>query len=223
MTLRRLAAGCLAYWALAGAAGAQALAARAGTTGFGADLGISLTEHFGLRSALYGGSVSRRTNESGISYESKLRFATGLAAADFFPGAGRFRLSVGIAYNDNRIDLSARDSAGGTIEIGDNTYNSADIGPVTGRVRFDRFNPYIALGWGNAARSLGAGWFFSGDIGVMRVKPKVSLSANCRPPLTPAQCAQLEANLRVEEQEFKDGVGDRAWYPVLSFGIGYRF
>ncbi|MCS7101711.1 MAG: hypothetical protein NZL99_08460, partial [Burkholderiaceae bacterium] len=185
-------AGFLVGLGCAGNAAAQALAARAGTTGFGADFSLSLAQQFGLRGTLYGGSVSDRTTESGIRYESKVRFGTAMALADFFPGAGRFRLSAGLAYNDNRIDLTARDGGGGTVEIGANTYNLSDVGPVTGRVRFDRVNPYIGLGWGNAARSFGPGLFFSGDIGLMRVKPKVSLSANCRPPLTPAQCAQLE-------------------------------
>lgn len=220
--MHRAAAVSLVLSLFAAQASAQAIAARAGSTGFGADLGIPITDQFGLRGTAYGGSYSDRTTESGVRYESKFRFGTAMVLADFFPGGGRFRLSVGAAYNDNRIDLVARDGSG-TIDVGGRTYNISDIGPVTGRVRFNRANPYFGLGWGNAARSLGPGLFFSADIGVLRVKPKVTLSANCRPPLTPAECAQLEANLRAEEQEFEDDYGYRAWYPVLSFGIGYRF
>jgi hypothetical protein len=218
----RRALAALLLSAFAGGAFAQSIAARAGSTGFGADLGVPFNDRFGLRGTLYGGSVSDRTSESGVRYEAKIRFGTAMALADIFPGAGRFRLSAGLAYNDNRIDLTARDGSG-TIEIGDRTYNVSDVGPVTGRVRFNRTNPYFGIGWGNAARSFGPGWFFSGDIGLLRVKPNVTLSAECRAPLTPAQCAQLQADLRAEERQFEDDVGYRSWYPVLSFGIGYRF
>lgn len=220
--MRRHAVAVLLLSSFAASAGAQAIAARAGSTGFGADLSLPITDQVGVRGTLYGGSVSDRTTESGVRYESKVRFGTAMALADFFPGAGRFRLSTGLAYNNNRIDLTARNGSG-TIEINDRTYNVSDVGPVTGKVRFNRTNPYFGIGWGNAARSLGPGLFFSADIGVLGVKPRVALSANCRAPLTPAQCAQLEADLRAEEKQFEDDVGYRSWYPVLSFGIGYRF
>jgi hypothetical protein len=206
-----------------GAASAQAIAARAGSTGFGADLGFPVTDYFGLRVNATGGSVSRSTTESGVHYDARLRFGTAMGLLDFFPGGGRFRLSTGIAYNDNRLDLRARDSSGGTIEINDRTYNISDIGPVTGQVRFNKANPYFGVGWGSASRSLGAGLFFSADIGVLIVSPTVRLNANCPSVFTPAQCAQLQNDLREEEQQFKDSWGYHSWYPVLSFGLGYRW
>ncbi len=203
-------------------ASAQAIAARAGSTGFGGDLGFSVTDAFGLRGTLYGGSVSRNLTESGVRYESQLRFGTAMALADFHPGRGRFRLSTGLAYNNNRFDLVARGTSG-TIEINDRTYNISEVGTVNGRLRFNRTNPYIGLGWGTAARSAGPGLFFSADIGILFVDPTVTLSANCSPAFSAAQCAQLQADLRAEEQEFEDETFFRRRYPVLSFGIGYRF
>jgi hypothetical protein len=205
---------------------AQAIAARAGTTGFGGDFSFPVSDRFGLRANLMGGSISDATTESGVRYDSKLRFNTAMGLLDFFPGAGRFRLSAGVAYNNNRLDLRARgssSSSSGTIEINDRDYNITDIGPVTGKLRFNKANPYFGVGWGNASRHLGAGLFFSADLGVMIVNPTVRLDANCPSTFTPAQCSQLQSDLREEELQFEDSWGFRSWYPVLSFGIGYRW
>jgi hypothetical protein len=210
---------------VSGAASAQAIAARAGSTGFGADFSFPITDRFGLRAAYYGGSISHATTESGVRYDSRMRFETGMGLIDFFPAAGRFRLSTGLAYDNNRLDLRARgtSSSSGTIDINDTSYNISDIGPVTGQLRFNKVNPYFGVGWGNGSRNLGAGLFFSADLGVLIVNPKVKLDANCSAAFTPAQCARLQNDLREEEQQFKDSYGYRSWYPVLSFGLGYRW
>ncbi len=207
-----------------GAASAQGIAARAGTTGFGADFSIPVTDRFGLRLNYTGGSVSHATTESGVRYDSKMRFETAMGLIDFFPGGGRFRLSTGIAYNNNRLELNARaSSASGTIDINDTTYRVSDIGPVTGQLRFNKANPYFGVGWGNGSRNLGAGLYFSADLGILIVNPTVHLNANCPASFTPAQCARLSTDLRSEETQFKDDWGYHSWYPVLSFGLGYRW
>jgi len=207
-----------------GTASAQAIAARAGSTGFGADFSFPITDHFGLRVNGYGGSISHGTTESGVHYDTKMRFGTAMGLLDFFPGGGRFRLSAGVAYNNNRLDLRARAAdSSGTIEINDSDYNINQIGPITGELRFNKANPYFGVGWGNGSRNLGAGLFFSADLGIMIVNPTVTLNANCPATSTPAQCTQLQNDLRAEETQFKDNWGYHSWYPVLSFGIGYRW
>jgi hypothetical protein len=223
--MRRLAIPLVLVLSLfSGAASAQAIAARAGSTGFGGDLSFPVTDHFGLRANLYGGSISHSTTESGVHYDSRLRFNTAMGLLDFFPRGGRFRLSTGVAYNNNRLDLHARAAnSSGTIEINDTTYNVSEIGPLTGELRFNKANPYFGVGWGNGSRNLGVGLFFSADLGILIVNPSVRLNANCPSSFTPARCAQLQNDLREEEQQFKDSWGYHSWYPVLSFGIGYRW
>lgn len=209
---------------LSAAAQAQwAGAVRGGTTGFGADLAYSLNPQVGLRGAWYGGSISRDVTESNVRYDGEWKFGTGLLLADFHPGGGAFRLSAGLGYNNNRMNLTASGTSG-TVEVNGRTYNISDIGSLTGTLRFNRSNPYFGVGWGSAARGAhGEGLFFSADIGALFAKPTVRLSANCSPAFTSQQCAQLNADLRAEEQSFEDSTGFRTWYPVLSFGIGYRF
>lgn len=196
---------------------------RGGTTGFGAGIAYSISENLGVRGAWHGGSISRSITESGVRYDGKWDFSTVLALLDFHPGGGSFRLSVGVGYNGNKLDLTARGSSG-TIELNGNTYNIADVGTIDGRMRFNRTNPYFGVGWGSASKSAnGAGLFFSADIGALFVKPEVRLNGNCGPALSGAQCTQFQNDLRAEEQDFEDGFSYRKMYPVLSFGIGYRF
>lgn len=224
MRTRHFAAALLAASAgLAGTANAQVSGAlRGGTTGFGADLGYSLSDQVGLRGAWHGGSISRDVTESGVRYEGKWDFSTVFALVDFHPGAGSFRLSAGLAYNGNKLNATARGSSG-TIDVNGTTYNIADVGTIDGSVRFNRTNPYFGVGWGSASKTHGAGLFFSADLGALFVKPTVRLNANCNPSFPANQCAQFQSDLRAEEQDFEDGFGYRRLYPVLSFGIGYRF
>jgi hypothetical protein len=223
MRTRHLAALLLAAAGFCTSAHAQVAGAlRGGSTGFGADLGYSFTDQVGIRGAWHGGSITRDYNESGVRYEGKWDFSTAMALVDFHPGSGSFRLSAGIAYNGNKLVGTARGTSG-TIEINGNTYNIADVGTINGTVGFNRTNPYFGVGWGSASRTHGPGLFFSADIGALFVKPRATLSASCGSALSPAQCSQFQSDLRAEEQDIEDGFGYRKLYPVLSFGIGYRF
>jgi hypothetical protein len=223
MLIAAVAAAC-GLFGLAGVASAQwAGAIRGGTTGFGGELGYSLNPQVGLRGAWHGGSISNDVTESGVRYDGKWDFGTALALVDFHPGRGAFRLSAGLGYNRNKLDLTASGTSG-TIEINGRTYNIADVGTVRGSMRFNRTNPYFGVGWGSASKvSQGEGLFFSADLGVLFVKPDVNLAASCGPTLSAAQCSQFQADLRAEERSFEDSTGFRSLYPVLSFGIGYRF
>lgn len=200
---------------------AQTVAAKGGTTGLGAEIAVPLTERFATRLWANGGSLSRDQTESGIRYDAKLKFGTAFALADLHPFAGSFRLSAGLAYNDNRFDFTGRGD-GSTIEINGVPYNSADVGTLDGRVRFDKTSPYLGIGWGSAPRGA-AGFGPTVDLGVMFQRTRASLTGTCGPSLPAPACTQLQNDLRAEEVQFRDAVDDFKAYPVLSLGLSYRF
>ena len=202
-------------------AAAQTIAVKGGTTGLGAEFGWPLADRFAARLWANGGSLSRDQTESGIRYDAKLKFGTVFALADLHPFAGGFRISAGVAYNDNRFDFTGRGD-GSTIEINGVPYNSADVGTLDGRVRFDKTSPYLGIGWGSAPRGA-AGFGASIDLGVMFQKPRASLTGTCGPSLPAPTCAQLQNDLRAEEAQFRDAVDDFKAYPVVSVGLSYRF
>ena len=90
----------------AATASAQGLGSgvRFGTSGIGLALeSYFVTESFGIRGVVDGGSVPYDYNQSRGLDGDKLRFGTGVLLADWHPYASGFRLSGGLVYNNERL------------------------------------------------------------------------------------------------------------------------
>ncbi|MGH6611359.1 MAG: hypothetical protein ACRECQ_14005 [Burkholderiaceae bacterium] len=194
---------------------------RLGTPGIGLEIESLVTDQFGVRGLINGGSISYDYDESGIRYDGKFRFGTGFLLADWHPYASGFRLTGGLAYNNQRFAGTAR-PGGGTININGTNYSAAQIGSLDGRVAFSRASPYLGVGWGLSPRA-GSRLYFSADLGVMYQRPSASLSGNCGPALPASVCTQLQNDIRAEEVEFREAADDLRFYPVISVGFGLRF
>jgi len=206
-----------------GLANAQSVAVRIGTTGAGLEVGSAISSHLGLRVNLLGGSISHDLTESGIRYDGKFKLSNGSLLLDLHPFAGSFRISGGIAYNNNRIDATATPESG-VIEIYGVQYPSGQVGTLDAAVRFERTAPYVGLGWG-ARPSGSSGLFFSIDLGAYFSKPTATLTGTCGPALLQdaGLCARLQANIRAEQAQLQQDLEGLDAYPVVSLGIGYRF
>ena len=206
----------------AGSASAQGVGGglRLGTRGIGLELESLVNDRFGIRGLVNGGSVSYDYGESGIRYDGKLRFGTGFLLADWHPYAGGFRLSGGLAYNNQRFAGTARPGAG-TININGSNY-SAQVGSLDGRVALSKASPYLGVGWGLTPRA-GSRVYFSADLGVMYQRPSATLTGSCGPALPASVCSQLQSDIRGEEAEFRDAADDLRFNPVISVGFGLRF
>lgn len=213
----------LAACLTAGSAFAQGVGGgiRLGTPGVGIEFESLVTERFGVRGWINGGSVSYDWDDSGIRYDGKFRFGTGFLLADWHPYATGFRISGGLAYNNQRFAGTAR-PGGGTININGTHYSSAQVGSLEGRVTFSRASPYFGVGWGLTPRA-GSRLYFSADLGVMYQRPSATLTGNCGPALPASLCTQLQSDIRAEEAEFRDVSDDLRLYPVISVGFGLRF
>jgi hypothetical protein len=205
----------------AGSAHAQSVAARVGTTGFGAELGFGITEHLGVRGSYGAGSFNYNVTESDIRYETKVKPNVGMVTLDVHPFGGWFRLSAGLGLNDTKADGTA-DTTSGTLTINGTTYNSSEVGTVRGKITFKKAAPYLGLGWGAPARSQG-GFYFTSDFGVMFSKATGSVTGTCAPSLPANTCTALQADLDAEAQQFKQEVEKFKYYPVITLGVGYRF
>lgn len=194
---------------------------RIGTPGIGIELESLITDRFGIRGLANGGSISFDYDESGIRYDGKFRFGTGFLLADWHPYATGFRLTGGLAYNNQRFAGTAR-PGGGTININGTNYSSAQVGSLDGRVTFSKASPYLGVGWGLTPRA-GSRLYFSADLGVMYQRPSATLTGHCGSALPASVCAQLQGDIRAEEAEFRDAADDLRFYPVISVGFGLRF
>lgn len=203
------------------AAQAQAVAGRLGTSGFGAELGVGVTELLAVRGSYGVGSFDYNFTESDIRYETQVKPRIGLLTLDVHPFMGYFRVSAGLGFNNTRADGTA-DSTSGTVTINGTVYNTSEVGTVEGRVTFRKTAPYLGIGWGTPPKA-GSGLYFTSDLGVIFSKATGSVTGTCAAGVPAPVCAQLQADLNAEAAQFKNEVEKIKYYPVITLGVGYRF
>jgi hypothetical protein len=191
-----------------------ALAAKAGSTGIGAEATIRLTDRLNAR---IGGAAFRYDYDSQLSdvdYALGLDLRGGTAALDFHPGGGAFRMSVGLLLHGN--ELSGFSEPNTSVHIGNHRYEPGQIGRLSVKADYDRrVAPFAGLGLGNGAR--GKRFFVSLDAGVALTRsPAVTVSTSLSAP-------GLAEDLRLEEQNVNDDLGIMKLYPVVGLGFGLRF
>ncbi|MHB8256758.1 MAG: hypothetical protein ACYDHY_08345 [Acidiferrobacterales bacterium] len=216
--IRRAGLGCVLGLLFAASAYAgPALDVHAGSLGGGLGLTFGVARGLDVRAGFNVANATRTVTSDNIRYDGQIKFQTVGALADWYPFDGAFRLSAGLYYNDNKADLTAFPDAGGTYTIDGNTYTAAQVGSLTGTVRFNRSSPYIGLGFGNPMR--GGPWTFMLDVGALyQGSPKVNLSASG----TLAN-PQLAADIASARQTAESDAAKYRWWPLVQLGLGYRF
>lgn len=201
-------------------ANAAGIGVRAGTTGVGVDFGWSLAPTLSARLGYSGLSFKTTLEETGVSYDTKVKLSNLNAFLDWSP-IGPFRVTAGIIGNGNKADVTGVPTSG-TFTINGVPYSAADVGTLSGSVESGRSAaPYLGIGYGNVA---GAGVNFYADLGVIfQGAPTASLSASCGPAVSPAQCSQIRNDVAAEQQQLQDKLDKYKVYPVLSIGLTVGF
>lgn len=195
--------------------------AELGTTGIGAHIVVPLQEQWNARFGINALNYNYNTTANSTDYDFKLRMQTFDALLDYYPAAGSFRVTGGLAYNNNKLDGTAKPSAGGTYTFNGTTYSAASAGTVNGTVDFNKAAPYLGIGWGNAVAK-NKGWGFTADVGVLfQGSPRTTLSnSGCT---AGAACTALALDLAAETAKVNDKANDFKYLPVLRIGATYRF
>jgi hypothetical protein len=192
---------------------------KVGTLGAGLEVVKGLSPNFNGRFGANAFNLKRGLTESDIRYDAELDFRTFSAMLDWHPGGGAFRATVGAVRNGNKLTLTAKPTQ--AIVIGNQTFQPSDVGQLDGRVEFESFSPYLGIGWGNAVDKSKT-WGFSLDIGVMAQSPSASLTAQCKSSVTQV-CTELSKAAEAERKDLQDALKDFKVYPVIAFGLTYRF
>lgn len=194
------------------------IGARASTLGFGAEVSKLVSAHLGVRVAAYRYSHEFDRVESDVEFNVDLKFKGVSALVDLYPSArGSFHLTAGLLTAPAEVD-GVGQPTGGTYDFNGTTYTAAEVGTVNGSVRWDDKMPYVGFGWGTpAARKGGLSFLF--DLGVGIGKPTVGLSATSAVP-----GSTLAADVEAERVDIQKDVDKYAKvYPVISFGLAWRF
>ena len=191
-----------------------AIGVKASTLGLSFELDKSLVENLNLKA---GGAFFSYTHNGGggtddYKYEGKLDLSSLFLLADWFPFGNSLRLTGGLLVNLNKANIDLTPTKSYT--VGGDVYAPEDLGVLSAKVDFNAVSPYIGFGIGNPT-SGDSGLKFTFDVGtIYQGSPGVDLSATglIEPSAAPDQEAQLEDNI----SWFK-------WYPVVSFGLMYKF
>jgi hypothetical protein len=197
-----------------------AISAKVGSTGVGGDLTVGLSRYVNLRGGVEGFSHSETRRQQEVEYKADLKLLTEFVVLDFHPAAKGFRISAGAYFNSNKVSAVSTDA--NTYTVNGKVYKASDVGKIDGTVDFDnKVAPYLGIGWGNAVAP-GSHWRFAFDLGAYyEGSPRVGLKATLvNPALVPPGFA---ADLEAERLKTEDDLKNYKVYPVLAFGVSYRF
>ena len=222
---------------------------RGSTLGFGPEVSRNLSPKLNFRVGFESlRDIDNRTKRRVHSrFDLKLRSFSFLL--DWHPFGGSFRTTLGVLLNRHRLRVDAvptetftLDSASlsddelsaailrelnlTTLDLSDSvTIKGSDLLAARARVRFGDFAPYLGIGWGNTTQS-DRRLHYTFDLGVaFHGSPEVELDVGG--PL--AQLAreragsELSAFLAREERRLEDDLKGADVFPVVSFGLSYRF
>jgi hypothetical protein len=194
----------------------RAIGAKVGALGLGAEYTHEITDRVAVRGALYGSALGFDAEESDIEYEADVVWDSWSAGVDFHPLKTALRLSLGFLKNDNRLELVSRPTA--NLIVGDTTYTPAQIGTLTGDLRFDDTATFAGIGWdwSRDKRIFG----MSLDIGVVdQGDPVVTLRGNGTLLGNPS----FEQDIDDEATQLAAEVSELDLVPFLSLGFQFRF
>lgn len=195
---------------------------KGGTLGLGVDVSTPLSEKLGVRFNLNGLKYGMDEEIDDVDYDGDLELLTAGLLLDYYPFSSTFRISAGVYYNDNIFKGSARPTAGSTVDINDIPYDATEVGQLDAEITFNKFSPYVGIGWGND--TFAKGWSFSFDLGVMyHGTPEADLVATRGSAVDDATFAIIEANVAAEEESLQDEIDSYRFYPVVMVGVNYRF
>ena len=191
------------------------------TNGLGLHLNTPLSDSFAARFGFNLGQFEYDEVVSNIRYDAKIKGRTVDALLDYFPTRSGFRLTTGLIYNGNKVDVTGRPDISGTFNFNGTIYTAEQILGVKGRIKYQEIAPYLGIGW-STGRAAEAGWSFAGDLGILyQGSPETTLTiANC---LAGALCPQIQNNLNAEARALDREAEDYKYFPIIRIGLRYRF
>ena len=198
------------------------MTADAGTTGAGFHVVVPVASSLNARFGINGFDRSFNKTTDDASYNVKLGLRTFDALLDYYPTSTQFRMTGGLVYNGSNVTANATPGAGNRYTFNGNTYTAAQVGQVNGSIDFNKVDPYLGIGWGNAVAA-NKGWGFTADLGVMfQGSPSAHLN-NTGCTSAAASCSQLASDIDVENASLTNQMHNYRYYPVARIGVTYKF
>jgi len=211
-----------------------AVGGKISTLGIGIEGAVAVTDHSNVRGSFNILDYSRPGNKDGISYDAHLDLRSIQITYDQYLG-GVFHISPGLlAYNGNRLHGNASAPPGQTFSLGGVRYFSSQTNPVSGTASTDlrKAAPVILFGFGNMLRKSPRHFAVNAEAGIVFQGPPnttlnlageacvISPTAGC---LNAATNSIVQTNIQAQERRIDDDLTVFKYYPVLSFGVSWKF
>ena len=207
-----------------------------GTLGIGGQVAVRVLPKANIRGGFSLYNFNRTFDKDGITYNGTLNLGAVAANFDYYL-LGPLHVSPGLLlYNRFHGAATALAPAGQRFTLGNTTYQSGAANPLNGALAISpkRVAPEILIGFGNLVPRSGRHFTVNLDLGVVfQGSPDATLALAglaCVPPnssgptcVNAATDATVQANIAAQQTKLNDDLKAFKYYPVISFGIGWKF
>jgi hypothetical protein len=189
------------------------LSVQASSLGYG--VGVARDVAPGLDVRVSSGSLNfgRSGTSDNLGYQGQIHLANVAALVDVHPLFSPFRVTGGLLFGNDHIDVTGTPS-GGSFTVNGNVYPAAGT-TITGTAKLSSGAPYLGFGFGTSPKLRTSLTF---DAGVVFRNVTTSLTANGALAANP----QFQSDLAQAQSQFQNSVGFLKTYPVVSLGIATR-
>jgi hypothetical protein len=216
---------------------AVGIGVKAGSLGIGIQGAVRVAPRVAVRGGFNFFNYSHTFDQDGTAYDAKLKLQSIEAALDLGVGGG-VRFSPGLLLrNNNHLDAILSVPGGQTFTLGGTTYQSQSGTPLggTGLIDFKKVAPVLGIGFGSLVPRSDRHFTAVFDLGVVfEGQPKVALALSgnaclVNPNGSTGQCSPVNslpgvaANIADEQVKVGNDLKILKLYPVVSFGVGWKF
>jgi hypothetical protein len=202
------------------------------TLGLGGEVAVAVSRRSNVRFGFNAFSYGHTFAKDGATYTGKLNLRSAQATYDLFL-LPWLHVSPGVlVYNGNNVSANVAVPGGQSFTLSNTSYVSDGADPIagTGKLSAYKVAPMALFGIGNLVpRSRHFSTSF--EIGAAyQGPPRVALNLSgsaCDP--TGLNCRSIssdptiQGNIAAEQAKLNKSASPYKFYPVLSFGVGYRF
>ena len=203
------------------------------TLGIGGDVAIAVSHRTNVRFGFNAFSYGHTFDKDGVTYGGTLDLRSAQATYDIFLLKG-LHVSPGVLfYNGNQVTANASVPGGQTFTLSNTSYISDAANPVTGTGKLSLYKaaPMMLFGIGNLVPRNSHHFSTSFEIGAAyQGPPRVTLNLGgsacdstglfCR---TINSDPTIQSNIAAEQVKLNKSASPYKFYPVVSFGVGYKF
>ncbi len=206
---------------------------KASTLGIGGEVAFPVTHRSNVRFGFNAFNYNHTFGKDNIAYKGALNLRSAQATWDLFP-VGGLHFSPGVLlYNGNKISANASVAGGTSFTLNNVDYLSDPANPVTGtgKLTLNKVAPLILLGFGNLVPRSHRHFSVTFDVGAAyQGEPRAALNLNgsvCDPGGLNCRVISSDptvlANIQSEQTRLNKSASPFRFYPVISFGFGYKF